>query len=152
MKTNIAETTDKEIHGIMEELKKRGHTQEDEMCLKMETPFEMYPDGTEDYRKKRAFFVLYPELLSYYSKDGWVTIPWICCKVDVTNHQSIGEKEHREMVRWFVGELEFAGYKPFHDEDAFAGYATRIKNRHETILKTYINPDFPEGYWSNHTL
>jgi len=153
MKTNIAEKTDLEIYGIIENLtKKDNYTREDEMCIKVRTPFEINPDGNTEERKSNAFLVLYPELLSYYSKEGWVTIPWICAKIDIQKHKSIGESEQRQVVKWFVEELTNAGYKPFHDEDAFAGYATRVENKYDTTIKMYINPSFPEGYWSNHTL
>ena len=44
------------------------------------------------------------------------------------------------------------GYTPFHDEDAFCGYFSREVHQDMVTFKMYLNPDFPEGYWSNHTL
>ena len=58
METNIATTTDNEIYEIIEKLKIRGHYREDEMCMRIETPFVVNPDLKEG-RRKRIFLVLY---------------------------------------------------------------------------------------------
>ena len=42
--------------------------------------------------------------------------------------------------------------KPFYDEDATFGiYSDELRNGYERYT-FYVNPDFPEGWWENHTL
>jgi len=149
MNTNIAEETDKEIEFIISKLKEKGYNQWDEAWVEKETPFRVNPDGKNEYK---TGFVLYPELLTYYEGNTWVTIPWICARVELSHHETIDEKFQRDFVKWMFSELEDAGFKPFRDEDAFAGCCTKIEQKDNTRFKLYINPYFPEGYWSNHTL
>lgn len=149
MKVNIAKTTDKEIQIIIESLKTKGHNQWDEAWVEMITPFKVNPEGKNE---NKIGVVLYPELLSYYDGKTWVTVPWICVRAELENHHIIDETFKREFVKWLYEELKSVGYKSFYDEDAFAGCCSKEEKNGYTKLKLYINPDFPEGYWSNHTL
>ena len=153
MEINIATSTDKEIEEVISKLKAKGHYQEDEMCMRIETPFVVNPDLKED-RRNRIFLVFYPELLSYYHKtDGWVTIPWICAKYNVLGPKEFDDNFQRELCKWTSDLMKEIGYKPFYDEDAFNGHFSKNRKGEEDIeFKMYINPSFPEGYWSNHTL
>jgi len=154
METNIAKTTDNEIFEIIEKLKKEGHHQEDEMCMRIETPYIINSELKES-RRNRIFLVLYPELLSYYhEKDGWITVPWICAKYQVSEG-NFSDKSQRALCSWVVEIMKGIGYKPFYDEDAFNGHFSKNKRTagdKDIEFKLYINPSFPEGYWSNHTL
>lgn len=149
MNTNIAETTDKEVQEIISKLIKKGYNQWDEAWVEMITPFKVNPDGNNE---NKAGVVLYPELLSYYDGKTWVTVPWICVRAELENHHTIDESFQRKFVKWLFEEFNEIGYKPFYDEDAFAGCCTREERKGYTRLKLYVNPSFPEGYWANHTL
>jgi len=155
MEINITKETDKEIFEIIEKLKQQGHYQEDEMCMRIETPFVINPDLRED-RRNRIFMVLYPELLSYYHEtDKWVTVPWICARYQVSGDGSFDEKSQRELCKWTSDLMKEIGYKPFYDEGAFNGHFSKNKRAtgdKDIEFKMYINPSFPDGYWSNHTL
>ena len=152
MDINIAKTTDKEIFDVIENLKSIGHTQEDEACIVIETPFEINPNIREG-RRKRMFMVLFPELLSYFTGRNWVTVPWICCKTEILDNTLFNEEQQRHLCRFITSELNKAGYTSFKDEDAFCGHFSReVKKDNSVVLKTYINPSFPDGYWSNHAL
>ena len=46
-------------------------------------------------------------------------------------------------------------WKPFYDEDATFGIyrmKTSPYDRNETQYIFYVNPDYPDGWWENHTL
>ena len=159
MKIDIAKTTDKEIQDIIEILtKKDNYQQVDEAYLEVQTPFLINPNSRNESWKTKIGFVLYPELLSYSTRDEnrrseWVTTPWICIRIEIEDSEYVtDESKQRELCKWVVAELTEAGYKPFHDEDAFAGYFKKEDRNGYVRFKMYINPDFPQGYWSNHTL
>lgn len=154
MKIDIAETTDREIQDIIGKLiKKENYRQFDKGYIEVQTPFLIDPDSINDDWKTKIGFVFYPELLSYYDGNNFITVPWICVRVEIEgNNYVTDESKQIELCKWIVSELTSAGYKPFHDEDAFAGYFKKENRKGYIILKTYINPDFPDGYWSNHTL
>ena len=52
--------------------------------------------------------------------------------------------------------LNAIGLKPFKDEDAGGNGKIFVKQRKDmpgyVIAYCYVNPDFPEGWWENHTL
>lgn len=142
MKTNIANTTDKEIQDIISALSKRGFDQVDEGYVEVYSPFKVNDSNT-------LGMALYPKLLSYHDGKDWVTIPWICIRMEV---EDTNEDLHRKIVKWAVSEFTEAGYPPFKDEDAFAGYSTKEEHKGWVKLMIYVNPDFPKGFWSNHAL
>jgi len=159
MKIDIAKTTDNEIQDIIGKLiKKEEYNQVDEAYLEVQTPFLINPNSRNESWKTKIGFVLYPELLSYCTRDEkrkteWVTVPWICVKIEIEDSEYVtDESKQRELCKWAVAELTEAGYTPFHDEDAFAGYFKKDDRKGYVTFKMYINPDFPDGYWSNHTL
>ena len=149
MDTNIATTTEKEVQDIISALIDRGFNRWDEAWVEIETPFVVNPDGRNE---KKAGFVLYPELLTYSTRTQWQTVPWICVRAELQHHHTIDDSFERKFVLWLRDELEAAGYKAFKDEDAFAGCCTRVEEKGSTKFKLYVNPSYPDGYWSNHTL
>lgn len=152
METNIAKVTDLEIELIIHKLVKDDFKQVDEAYVEVETPFTICNDCPNKDRESTLGIVLYPELLSYHNDKEWVTIPWICLKMELEGHHLMDEKIQREIVKWVKERFEKNGYTPFKDEDAFAQHATRNEHKGWVELKMYINPDFPDGYWSNHAL
>jgi hypothetical protein len=129
MNTDISKTTDKEIQEIIEKLKAIGYKQEDECYVS----------------KGKLGLVLYPALLCYSN----AIVPWISVKMGFEN---IDESNARLIALALKIELESIGYTPFKDEDAFAGCASIERHPHWIEIKLYINPDFPNGLWENHTL
>jgi len=152
METNIAKVTDLEIEQIIGKLTDKGYKQVDEGYVEVESPFTICEDCPNSKREKTLGIVLYPELLSYHDDKDWVTIPWICVKIELEGHHLMDEGKQREIVKWVHDQFESVNLKPFMDEDAFAHHATRNEHKGWVELKMYVNPDFPEGYWSNHAL
>ncbi|MEK6829862.1 MAG: hypothetical protein AABY15_07115 [Nanoarchaeota archaeon] len=141
MKINIAETTDNEIQEIIEKMSKIDAEYVDQGYVEMETPYEI-----------GIGIALFPELLSYHDGKNWVTIPWICLKIDLDGEYAVNEDKQRELVKWLVKNLQSVELHPFKDEDSFAGYSSREQRKGYTIIKLYVNPSYPDGYWSNHAL
>jgi len=143
MNTNLAPLLDDEIQSIIDTMVDRGWKQED----------TAYVNHVVDINDKEVevHIVFFPKLLFYRDTNyntPWVTIPWIC-----------GRWFYNEMDDYLIsqgeviGELKnvikhFTGLTPFKDEDALGGYL----NMDDGEPCFYINPDFPEGYWANHTL
>jgi len=155
MDINIAETTDLEIQLIIDKLSKnQRYKQFDEAYIEVQTPFTIHPDATNENWKKKAGLVLYPELLSYYEKKkGYVTVPWICIRIEFEDSPYVkDEAKQREFCKWIVEDFKSLGFNPFYDEDAFAGHFTKQDMKGYVRFKMYINPSYPDGYWSNHSL
>lgn len=154
METNIAKVTDLEIEQIIKKLTKKGYDQVDEAYVEVESPFTICEDCPNKKREKILGMALYPELLSYTGdkNNDWLTVPWICVNIELEGHHLMDEKKQREIVKWVAEEFKSINLSPFMDEDAFANHATRNEHKGWVELKLYINPDFPEGHWSNHAL
>jgi hypothetical protein len=155
MDINIASTTDKEIQDIINKITdKDNYTQVDEAYVEVETPFLINSGANNESWKNKTGIVLYPELLSYYHKSqGWITVPWICARIEFEDSLLYrDEVKLREFCKWIVEEFKSQGFKPFHDEDAFCGHFTKEDRKGYVRIKMYINPSYPDGYWSNHTL
>lgn len=152
MKTNIAETTDQEIDDIINKMQNIDAEYVDNGYVELNTPFELKTASYfSEEEKKIAGIALYPELLSYYEEEGgWVTIPWICLRLELD--EDVSEKTQRELVKWLVEKLNTIELYPFKDEDSFARYSSRDQQKSYTTLKLYLNPSYPKGYWSNHAL
>lgn len=112
--------------------------------------------------EKTVIIVLYNELLSYnyvwdeggVHRSEQVTTPWICCRITLDGKQNTPwhYKILKDLKKWAMEELP---WKPFRDEDAthmIYSKATSPYDRNETQYKFYINPDYPNGWWENHTL
>jgi len=154
MEINIAKTTDKEIQDIIDTLvKNENYTQEDEGCVRIKTPYEVHQGFKTEEANKTIFLVLYPELLSYYDGKNWVSIPWICMRIELEGG-SFGESENNQRVicKWLVEEMDSMDIKLFKDEDSFEGHFSRDQRKGWVKLKMYTNPSFPKGFWSNHAL
>lgn len=149
MKINIAEKTDIEIQEIICKLIKNGYCQVDEAYVERDGPFKIKPNSKNEYK---IGLVLYPELLTYHNGSNWITVPWICVRTEFLHNDSIGESFKINFVKWLYNELKSIGFTPFKDEDAFAGCSSKEETIDSTKIKLFINPDFPKGYWSNHTL
>ena len=116
MKIDIAKTTDNEIQDIIGKLiKKEEYNQVDEAYLEVQTPFLINPNSRNESWKTKIGFVLYPELLSYCTRDEkrkteWVTVPWICVKIEIEDSEYVtDESKQRELCKWAVAELTEAG-------------------------------------------
>jgi len=167
MITDIRKKIDQEIQGVIDKLigyDPENFEQVDLHYVEICTPFLINPDIRNEDWKTKIGIVFYSELLSYsdtYIKRETasehessnnvygVTVPWICVRFELE-----GEANNisRELCKWIVNIFKGIGYYPFMDEDASFMHFSKDERRGYTKYKMYINPDYPEGYWENHTL
>ena len=151
MKTNISSSAEKEIQTIIEKLinKYTDTEQSDIGYIEISTPFLTNPDARNEEWKNKIGLSFYPELLSYSEEGEDVTIPWICVRLELENPDS---KIEGDLLKWIENRFSEIENKPFYDEDAYRGNWRKEERRGWNKYKMYINPDYPEGYWENHTL
>ena len=167
---DIREKIDQEITELIDKLRQNhpeNFKQADLHYVEVQTPFVTNPDSRNEEWKTKMGIVFYPDLLSYrdtYIKRGNpeiheasnsvyrasnVTVPWICVRFELE-----GEANNisRDLCKWLVDIFKEIGYRPFMDEDASFMHFRKEEKRGYTKYKMYVNPDYPEGYWENHTL
>lgn len=151
MKTNIAALAEKEIQTIIEKLIKTytDTVQSDVGYIEISTPFVTNPDARNEEWKTKIGLVFYPELLSYSEEKEEATVPWICVRLELENTDP---KIEGDLLKWITNRFSEINYKPFYDEDSYRGNWRKEERRGWNKYKMYINPDYPEGYWANHTL
>ena len=130
---------------------------------------EMAIESKIKFGEKEIFLVLYPELLSYtyiwYEGAGVydneknkrseeVTTPWIACRLELEGQHSTDWHFNvlNELKEWIDNKLLI---KPFKDEDAQHQIYSRQCSayiRDWTKYIFYLNIDYPNGWWENHTL
>ena len=113
---------------------------------------------------EKLILVTYAELLSYgyvyragVSGDKKtyeeVVTPWLACRIELEGDQST--KGHNEVIKELKEWTKKLPWKPFYDEDATFGIyrmKTSPYSRDWTQYVFYVNPDYPDGWWENHTL
>jgi hypothetical protein len=147
---NIAEQAEKEINLIMDRLVLHDPNFEvvDDSYLEVKTPFLIDPDSRNEEWKSKIGLVLYPELLTYNFGKEYIT-PWICVRFELeTKDMTI----HRELCKWLVDKFKAIGMQPFMDEDATWNHYKKEERKGYTKYHLYVNPDYPNGHWENHTL
>ena len=118
--------------------------------------------------EKNIFLVIYSEMLSYdyvwhegagVYDDGRnkrhenVTTPWLACRIELEGEHDV--KWHYEILKELKNWTEKLPWKPFFDEDATSSIFRKKcspYSRDETQYIFYVNPDYPKGWWENHTL
>jgi len=80
-------------------------------------------------------------------RHGNVWIPW--GRLEVSHASKDGSLDLIEYAKKVLVKL---GLKRFYDEDAEGGGLCLARDEWRECAICYINPDFPEGYWENHTL
>lgn len=97
-----------------------------------------------------VYINLLPEFLFYFNdhvEENTMTM-WVKCQVQC-------KQEDLDVTVLKFKELFSAlPYKPFKDEDAYYGYFSRPKTDVDGFTKIafFLNPDYPSGWWENHTL
>jgi len=160
MKTNFYKEIDDEVQFFVEKFKEIGWEQEDTAYLTKRLPFITNPDARNDEWKYSVGLVLYPELLSYIGDNRGTDEIWICCRVGINTDEEIEKDPWRskrltQLTDYLKEEIKKIGWKAFYDEDAFRYNFTRPeikKNLGEVRICFYLNKDYPEGVWENHTL
>jgi hypothetical protein len=151
MKINIAKEIEKEIQSIIEILIKKypDTVQSDIGYVEISTPFLTNPDARNEEWKTKAGLVFYPELLNYSENREEATVPWICVRLELEN---VNNNTERDLLKWISNRFSEVNLKPFYDEDSYLNNWRKEENRGWNKYRMYINPDYPDGYWENHTL
>jgi hypothetical protein len=150
-KVNISEEMDKEIGDLTEALLKNEECEMfDEGYIEIKTPFEINPDSRNPDWKNKVGMEFFPELLVYGNGDNVQRTPWITCRISLEGERD--EKQTGELLKWLISMIEESGYKPFMDEDARWNHWKEEKKNGYTEYSCFVNPDYPEGHWENHTL
>lgn len=122
----------------------------------LETPYKTRGDST-DLLVRLSHEILDYETPTYdqpdpedYDDEGDASVLWVCVQFTATG---LGEDIQEALTDLLASKLKEAGLTPFKDEDAFCECATRVEYKDGTVeIKLYVNPDFPDGAWSNHVL
>lgn len=150
-KINIASEVDQEIEDLIGALLKNEECEQfDEGYIEIKTPFETNPDSRNQEWKNKVGMVFFPELLAYGNRDKAQRTPWIACRVSLEGERD--ESKVGELLKWLVSLIEKSGYKPFMDEDAKWNHWKAEKGNDCIEYTCFVNPDYPEGHWENHTL
>jgi hypothetical protein len=116
---------------------------------------------TKSIEKTEVNLIMSPKILSYEEKNYQSQI-WYACIF------TVNDLKMKSTFEYFLRLFPALKYKPFKDEDAlhqhFVPYkkeehATTLFKRmfrstHKRLSKSafFINPDYPDGYWNNHTI
>jgi hypothetical protein len=151
MKINITKEIEAEIQSIIERLIKKypDTVQSDIGYIEISTPFVTNAEARNEEWKTKIGLVFYPELLTYSENNEEITTPWICVRLELENPNPEIEGD---LLKWISNRFSEIENKPFYDEDAYRGNWRKEERRGWNKYKMYINPDYPEGYWENHTL
>ena len=101
----------------------------------------------------KEVIAIFPSILTYTNENKkWCQRIWYACRIIVNKLRGKLDidKVTAIMEEYFKDEGFF--YKPFKDEDAYRGHFSLKETTSEYQLSFYINPYYPEGFWSNHTL
>lgn len=152
---NLYDQVDEEINFFAQKFTEAGWTREDDAYLYKDVGFDVHPDAANEEWKTKASLTLFPELLSYTENSKYILSPWLACKISVANGEGQDERL-KELTSLLVKDIESFGFKTFYDEDApFGGKFVRPEEKENMgsySTRCYINKDYPNGYWENHTL
>jgi hypothetical protein len=94
--------------------------------------------------------------LYYYENNNQSIKIWIAFKFE-THKDSCKYQENSgrliKIANCLKEELKNLNLNSFKDEDAFCGIFSRPKIDNDFVsFNFYLNKDYPQGYWYNHTL
>lgn len=165
MKNNYYNEIQNEIQFFVEKFKQIGWKQEDEGYITKRLPFITNPTARNEEWLYSVGMKLHPKILSYFGDkkthgQTGVDEIWICCETgietdDVINKNFWASSRVKEFCTYMKQEIDKIGWKAFYDEDAFSGIFARpkiLKNLEMIEIKFFLNKDYSDGYWENHTL
>jgi len=109
--------------------------------------------------------IIYPTILHYDERDIDQSQIWYTCWF------TVDEIEVDRALNYFIDKFPELKYKPFKDEDALREYFVPFKRSKKSFFYKikehylmdyfpknfvttafFLNPDYPDGYWNNHTI
>jgi len=158
-KINLREVMEDQLDFFVKKFIENGWKQEDLHYVNKRVGFLTNPDAKNDDCKYGFGIVFFTELLGY-SEDGVnMLTPWVVGRISIDKNPDVKYPSDcpklQKVTEYMKKEFKKLGLKPFYDEDAFYGNFSRPEPRQNTgdvTIKFYINMDYPDGYWENHTL
>lgn len=115
-----------------------------------EFPFLLYK-GDNVFAKCNCLMIYLSPYIMSYTKEfgkGYNREIWIECQLVVGRKENI-----KDSAIFMVEEFKKLPLKPFKDEDAFFQYFNKTRYIDDDhAISFYMNPDYPAGWWCNHTL
>ncbi len=138
MKVNLEKEVDKDISIVANKLIEAGYNYEDLYYVYKEVKY-----GTEKFV---LGYQIYPKLINKINEiNVWLTLETEI-EIDYDN------KFLSKITSYIVNELKSVGLTPFMDEDSKYNHFVIDERKGYVILKCFVNPDYPDGDWENHTL
>ena len=159
MKQNLAHQIENEIDLLVQTFINIGWDCEDGRFLSKKMEFITNPTAKNQEWKYKVSMVPYAKLLAYTEEGIDMLVPWIYFRIEIDDDELAqypdAIKRVQQVAEFIKGEIPGTGYKPFYDEDAFRGNFTRPERRENSKsveFGFYLNIDYPDGFWENHTL
>lgn len=150
MKLNLRSQIKSDIYLIVEEFKNHGWKNINDDLIQKKSAMNFHSlDGLN--------MVIFPIILHYSESQIWYA-----CSFELP------EPLIKEAIDYFLDLFTVFKYKPFKDQDAkashFIHYTFKDKTKKsffdkiifksQKYIKTvfFLNPDYPNGYWTNHTI
>jgi hypothetical protein len=175
MRLNLNPLIEKDTQQIIHVFTQLGWNQEDCAYLSQEIPYD--PEILTNIEISKFFpnqnligfylgLTIYPQLLSYdyalregFSGDKVGSIStievWQACRVsgwELESRETIPSPILNHLIKDQIFEPLKTVIKPFKDEDAIYGYFQESRFDSTQELVFFLNPDYPNGWWENHTL
>lgn len=148
MNTNFQIIFDEEIEIIAKKILSTGWIREDIAY------FTKNIKTNNEINNTKISICLYHEILNYYNRNPDIRKSeiWVRCRIIIPDKW---EKYEISLLKEIINE-EFKNLQltTFYDEDAYLGIFTKPKMYDKNLkeISFYINPDYPKGYWCNHTI
>ena len=156
MKLNLKAQTETDINLIMKDfIDFHGWKLVDGQMIEKDLPIS----------KVKFELIIYPTILHYLEKDVDQSQIWYACRLEVA------ETEIDVVLNLLRNGFCDLKYAPFKDEDALYDHFVPYKKSGESLLNKikehylmdyfpknfvttafFLNPDYPDGYWNNHTI
>ena len=165
MKTNLEPEIVEEINFFVKKFVENGWELEDTFYLKKKFDFITNPDANNEEWKHSASLSFSPYILQYCDRDikthkaEWITTVWIKVTTGLSENKDVKYPEDcprlRQLCKTLEQELKSMDIQTFYDEDSFLNRFTKpviTPNTRISNVSFYVNKDYPEGMWANHTL
>ena len=161
-KVDLAKEMHDEIEILINKLIEKGATREDDHYLTFKTPYVINAEAQNEDKKNDLGIVLFTDLISFGAEEhdkevGYALQPWIACRMETSGEDA--PENLKEIQDWFTDILKSINYAPFMDEDASNNHWKKdvhknAQNKEDwyTYYTCFVNPDYPKGFWENHTI
>ncbi len=159
MNLNLYQQINEETEFFRNQFIKNGWKNEHGNFLYKDIGFQTNPSSKNKEWQTMVSMTLSCKILSYIQENKNVKSIWIKGTLTIEENLEVRYPEEcprlKKVADWMKKELEVIGYLPFKDEDAFKQYFSRPVEKNNTgqsEMSFYINQNYPNGFWHNHTI